>query len=225
MIEVLVFDLDDTLYLERDFVMSGYQAVAKYLADSNICEFQSAFSCMAHAFATQGRQTVFTALAERFPKTSTMLADLIEVYRQHSPAIGLFPGYLQLLQEFTRRYRLGIITDGLPAVQKRKVQALGLDGIMDKIIYTWTYGADKEKPHPYSFSLMLESLQAKPDSALFIGDNPDKDCKGAHQAGMKCIQVQHPMVNGIRPGSTTDEEPEFVVETLLQVPPILQHMN
>jgi putative hydrolase of the HAD superfamily len=225
MIEVLVFDLDDTLYLERDFVMSGYQAVANYLADSNICNFESAFSCMAGAFSAQGRQMVFTTLTERFPNTSEMLADLIEVYRQHIPAICLFPGYMELLQEFTRQYRLGIITDGLPAVQERKVRALGLNGIMNKIIYTWEYGADKEKPHPISFSMMLESLRAEPDSAIFIGDNPDKDCKGAHRAGMKCVQVQHPMVNRIRPGSTTQEKPEFVVETLLQLPQILQHMN
>jgi putative hydrolase of the HAD superfamily len=225
MIEVLVFDLDDTLYLERDFVMSGYQAVAKYLADSNICDFQSAFSCMAGAFSSQGRQMVFATLMEDFPNTSEMVADLIEVYRRHTPAICLFPGYMELLQEFAQRYRLGIITDGLPAVQERKVRALGLDGIMNNIIYTWAYGADREKPHPFSFSLMLESLRTEPDSALFVGDNPDKDCKGAHQAGMKCVQVQHPMVNRIRPDLTTQETPEFVVETLLQLPQILRHMN
>jgi putative hydrolase of the HAD superfamily len=225
MIDVLVFDLDDTLYLEKDFVMSGYQAVARYLADSNVCDSRSAFSCMAETFATQGRRMAFSALAQKFPDAAAMIADLIEVYRQHSPAICLFPGYWGLLQEFAGRYRLGIITDGLPAVQERKVRALGLDGIMNKIIYTWVYGVEKEKPHPFSFSLMLESLRAEPDSALFIGDNPDKDCRGAHQAGMKCVQVQHPMTNKPGSGSKTVEQPEFVIDSLHQLPQILQHMN
>jgi putative hydrolase of the HAD superfamily len=225
MIEALIFDLDDTLYLERDFVMSGYQAVARHLADTGICDHQSAFSCMTGTFSSEGRQMVFTALTERFPNTSGMLADLIEVYRRHNPAICLFPGYPELLRGFAQRYRLGIITDGLPSVQERKVQALGLDGIMNKIIYTWAYGPDKEKPHPFSFSLMLESLRAEPGSALFIGDNPEKDCKGAHQAGMRCVQVKHPKANATRSGSVVQEQPEFVVETLHQLPQILQHMN
>ena len=29
--KAVIFDLDDTLILERDFVFSGYRAVAKYL--------------------------------------------------------------------------------------------------------------------------------------------------------------------------------------------------
>lgn len=225
MIEVLIFDLDDTLYLEKDFVMSGYQAVGKYLADSNVCDRQSAFSCMAETFSTQGRQMVFPTLMEKFPNISATLADLIEVYRQHRPAICLFPGYQGLLQEFVHQYRLGVITDGLPAVQARKVRALGLEDVMEKIIYTWEYGTDKQKPHPFAFSLMLESLRAKPGSALFVGDNPDKDCKGAHQAGMICVQVQHPMVSGVGPGATMHEKPEFIIDTLLQLPQILRHMN
>jgi putative hydrolase of the HAD superfamily len=225
MIEALIFDLDDTLYLENDFVMSGYRAVARFLADTDVCGFQDAFDCMAETFVAEGRQKVFHALLEKFPNSSTMLSDLVEVYRQHNPSICLFPGYSDLLQKLAHQYRLGVITDGLPAVQARKVRALGLESVMDKIIYTWVYGADKEKPHPYSFSLMLEFLQIEPESVLFIGDNPNKDCRGAHGAGMKCAQVLHPAVNGIRPDAEIKETPEFVIDTLLQLPQILGHFN
>ena len=225
MIEALVFDLDDTLYLESDFVMSGYRAVAQFLADTDVCDFQNAFDCMAETFVAEGRQKVFHALLERFPNSSTILSDLVEVYRQHNPSISLFPGYSDLLQKLAHQYRLGVITDGLPAVQARKVRALGLESVMDKIIYTWVYGTDKEKPHPFSFSLMLEYLKMEPECVLFIGDNPIKDCSGAHGAGMKCAQVRHPAVNGIYPDAQIKETPEFVIDTLLQLPQILRHLN
>ena len=188
MIRALIFDLDDTLYCEKDFVMSGYRAVARYLFDRGSCSFEKAFSLMTETFETQGRQHVFPALFGHLADDSITIPELVEIYRRHEPIINLCPGYKELLQDFSRHYRLGIITDGLPAVQGQKVQALGLKNIMDKIIYTWDYGPEKEKPHPYSFSLMLQCLDTEPDSALFIGDNPEKDCKGAHGIGMKCIR-------------------------------------
>jgi putative hydrolase of the HAD superfamily len=225
MIEALVFDLDDTLYSERDFAMSGYRAVAQYLADSGDCDFQTALSCMAKTFVAEGRQRVFPALLEQLSNTSKTLPDLVEIYRQHNPAICLFPGYTKLLAGLARQYRLGVITDGLPAVQARKVRALGLDCVMDKIIYTWAHGADKEKPHPFSFNLMLEYLETDPGSVLFVGDNAEKDCRGAHRAGMKCAHIRRPWTSRPHTRAITREAPEFAIETLLQLPQILQCLN
>jgi putative hydrolase of the HAD superfamily len=225
MIRALVFDLDDTLYPEKDFVTSGYRAVAQHVAKSYGCSFDRAFATMMTALNTLGRQRVFPALLVQFSDASIPLAELVAVYRQHSPKIRLFPGYRGLLREFARHYRLGVITDGLPAVQEQKVRALGLENVMEKIIYTWEFGSAREKPHPLPFSIMLESLDADPESALFIGDNPDKDCKGAHGAGMKCAQVQHPLSRGSRAGTVGRETPEFIIDTLFQLPQILQQMS
>ena len=225
MLRALVFDLDNTLYLERDFVLSGYRAVARHLSDKSRCSYENVFAAMMETLDAKGRHMVFPMLLERFPDISLSISELIDVYRQHKPAICLYPGYLGLLRRLSRQYRLGVITDGLPAVQARKIRALGLRSVMDKVIYTWEYGSEKEKPHPLSFSLMLEFLGAEPASALYIGDNPDKDCRGAHGVGMKFVQVCHPASTGYRPGTAVCENPEYVIETLLQLPQILQHMN
>ncbi len=223
MIQALVFDLDDTLYSERDFVVSGYRAVARYLADNHGCDYDDAFSTMMAALNISGKPAVFPALLARFPNIMIPISELVEIYRQHNPAIHLFPGYLGLLQELTRHYRMGLITDGLPAVQERKVRALDLESVMDKIIYTWEFGS--EKPHPHAFSLMLESLQANPESTLFVGDNPEKDCRGAHGAGMKYAQVEHAASRQGRSSTVSQETPEFVIDTLFQLPQILQQIS
>lgn len=225
MLRALVFDLDNTLYPERDFVMSGYRAVAHHLAEANCCSYETAISIMADTFDVKGRHMVFPSLLEQVRNCSLSISELIDVYRQHKPAIRLCPGYLGLLRKLSRHFRLGLITDGLPAVQAGKVRALGLRGVMDKIIYTWEYGSEKEKPHPLSFSLMLQSLRAEPGCTLYIGDSPEKDCKGAHGVGMKFVQVRYPCSSENGSGDANRESPEYVIETLFQLPQILQHMN
>jgi putative hydrolase of the HAD superfamily len=225
MFRALVFDLDDTLYVENDFLKSGYRAVAKHLAEKGCCSFETAFSIMLEVLGVRGRHMVFPSLLESFPDACLSMQELIDTYRQHTPTIQLCPGYSQLLRQLGRQYSLGIITDGLPSVQERKIRALGLRSIVNKIIYTWEYGPEKQKPHPLSFSLMLESLAADPGSTLFIGDNPEKDCSGAHGVGMKFAQIQNAPSHGGQFIAAAREEPEFIIETLFDLPHILQHMN
>jgi putative hydrolase of the HAD superfamily len=219
MIQALVFDLDDTLYPEVDFVTGGYRAVARYVCEKYGGSYNEIFCAMMTRFTNEGRRSVFPMVVERFLDPGVPVAELVEVYRRHIPEIHMFPGYSCLLQELSRNYRLGILTDGLPEVQKRKVRALGLEHLVDKIIYTWDYGSEMEKPHPMTFSLMLDYLRAEPINALYVGDNPAKDCKGAHQAGMKFAQLRAPSCCDTAAGSV--EKPEFVIDSLYQLPRIL----
>ncbi len=223
MIQALIFDLDDTLYPEKEFARSGFRAVARHIESRYRCSFDLAFSTMMMAFESGGRKEAFPALQLRLPAGLVPLAELVEVYRRHTPEICLFPGYLQLLQELSSRYRLGVITDGLPAVQQRKVRALGIESVMDKIVYTWEYGSDRQKPHPHSFSVMLDSLRVDPQSALYIGDNSDKDCRGAHGVGMKCAEIRHAELEGVSFDSPIREKPDYVLDSLLQLPQVLMN--
>lgn len=222
MVEAIVFDLDDTLYPERNFVESGYRAVARHLANVYGGDFDGLFSTMITTWDRSGKQMVFPSLLKQFPEIPLSMSELIHVYRRHTPQISMFPGYWELLQALRCHYRIGIITDGLPEVQERKVMALGLDGIMNAIIYTWKYGPDKQKPHPLPFYLMLDYLQTYPESSLFVGDNAEKDWKGALAAGMKYVHVQNS--NGDNT-SLPEKMPESVIRSLHQLPAILQDLN
>jgi putative hydrolase of the HAD superfamily len=225
MIQVLIFDLDDTLYPEKAFVTSGYRAVARYVAEHYDCNFDQTFSVMMSAYESLGRKKVFPALMAKFPEAPIQISEIVEVYRQHQPAIDLFPGYLALLKEFALQYRLGVITDGLPAVQERKFRALGLEDVIEKVVYSWEYGSEREKPHPFSFSLMLQSLQSEPNSALFIGDNPEKDGRGARGAGMKYAQIRHGQLQASNENIVGPSSSEFTLESLFQLPKLLQQMS
>jgi len=218
-IEALLFDLDDTLYLESDFVASGYRAVARFIGARRGMGHEEILYTMMRTFTAHGRRAVLPRVIDRYLDASVTVADLVEIYRNHGPRIRLLPGYGPLLRRLGRRHRLGILTDGLPEVQERKVTALGLGKIVDDVVYTWKQGPERQKPDPAGFLALLERFGTDPARALYVGDNPDKDCAGAHRAGMKFVQVAGRQV---RPGPTREGgAAEFVIENLHQLPGVL----
>ncbi len=222
MIEALIFDLDDTLYVEGDFVASGYRAVAHHIALRYSLPEDRVFDEMMATFDAQGREKVLVAAKDRFMDSSVSVAELVDVYRGHSPTIQLLPGYAELLERLRDDFKMGIVTDGLPEVQKRKIQALRLEEMMDSIVYTWEYGPEREKPHPFGFGLMLATLGTSPSNALYIGDNPDKDCRGAHGAGLQFVQVVARANTEEAATVIPNERADFAINNLHELPGILQ---
>lgn len=223
MIEALLFDLDDTLYLESDYVASGYRAVARYLAENYGRSYNEVFYTMMSVFVCRGRRMVFPIVIDRFLNSSVSIPELLQVYRCHTPKIHLFPGYSELLRLLGKDHYIGIITDGLPEVQKRKVAALGLELLVDRVLYTWEYGAENEKPHPLGFSLMMDHFRVEPRKSIFVGDNPVKDCQGARAAGMKAAQIRTGRREGNAGIPDGERTADYVIDSLYELPPILRN--
>jgi len=225
MIRALIFDLDDTLYPERDFVASGCRAVAHYMAVKYGTNANEAYCVMMETFAVHGRRSIMPVVIDKLLRGSVPIAELVEVYRQHAPEISLFPGYSKLIEQLAQQYRLGLITDGLPDVQRRKVRALELEARINQIIYTWDHGPQREKPHPFAFDMMLEALNVGPRQALFVGDNPDKDCRGALGVGMRCVLIQIRTSQAECLESRMANGDVYVIEGLLHLPELLHLLN
>jgi putative hydrolase of the HAD superfamily len=224
MIEAVIFDLDDTLYRERDFVASGYGAVSRHVAKAAGLPARNIFRAMMRTLSIAGRRAVFPMVIADFLKDPIPVGELVEIYRNHIPQIRLFPGYDRLLKQLRQQLKLGIITDGLPSVQRRKVEALGLLQAVDHIIYTGDFGPQKEKPDPLAFSLMMQRLKADPSRTIYVGDNPSKDRIGAHRAGMRFAMVRP---RGLRRQEVLPEDnpAEFTVGSLLELPQILKRAD
>jgi putative hydrolase of the HAD superfamily len=189
-IEAIVFDLDDTLYVESDFVASGYRAVARRVAAARGVPERDVFYTMMSVFASQGREHVLPCVIERYLEPSTPIAELVAIYRAHTPSVRLLPGYAAVLRGLARDYRLGIITDGDPQVQRNKVSALGLAALVNEVIYTWDYGESRQKPDPFAFRLMARGLGVEPGRIVYVGDNLEKDGRGAAAAGFEFVAVR-----------------------------------
>ena len=191
--KAVIFDLDDTLYEERQFVESGFRAVAHVLAKRSGRTETALFARMLEILQAQGRGAIFdTLLAEVSPGSHTPdeVRLLLYVYRSHRPAIALFPEArptLALLRE--AGYRLGIVTDGAGTVQRNKIAALDLEPLVDAVVCTDEIGREWWKPSTTPFNVALALLDVAAADAAYVGNDPGKDFAGPNALGMRTIQI------------------------------------
>lgn len=180
----IAFDLDDTLYKERDFVMSGRAAVARHFSSNARMSSEKLMSLMCSA------DNAFDALLAipEIKNNGTQISDVLDVYRNHFPHICLSQESRDVLAEVkTMDAYIGIITDGRKTTQWNKIKALGLDAIIDgrNIIVSEDIGADKITSRP--FEIMMERCPAM--RYVYIGDNPSKDFRQARRLGWITVML------------------------------------
>jgi putative hydrolase of the HAD superfamily len=189
----VVFDLDDTLYLERDYVRSGFRQVASEVLRLTDLPEESTFSFLWNQFTSGVRGNTFDLLLEQhksilrgFDRTQ-----LIEIYRSHSPKIELSEAIKRLLESLrVRDCAIGIISDGAFASQQAKVTALGLNSLVDQIVLTDTWGSSRWKPHPRGFITLMNVWQFEPDQMVYVADNPTKDFVTPKQMGWTTVRLR-----------------------------------
>jgi len=81
--------------------------------------------------------------------------------------------------------RLGVITNGPTDKQRRKVEALGLRDRLGAVLISEAFGA--AKPDARIFRAAAAELDLEPRDCMFVGDNPEKDVRGAAAAGMRAV--------------------------------------
>ena len=123
---VVVFDLDDTLYNEIDFLISAYKSIAKNIDET---KSKKIFSVMFSLY--RNNQDVFKYLTKVYPIEKKLL---LEIYREHIPNIKLRSYIHNLFQEIHNKSgKLALLTDGRSSTQRNKLKALGLEDIFDYI--------------------------------------------------------------------------------------------
>lgn len=196
----LVLDLDDTLYLERDFVRSGFRAVEQ---ETRIDGF---FDAAWRIFEQGGRGDIFDRALARLG-ASADVPRLVALYRAHRPSIRLAADAGALLDRWEGP--LGLISDGPAATQRSKLGALGIGDRFRSKILTGDWGAEFYKPHPRAFIETERRLGA--GAYVYIADNPAKDFEAPKRLGWRTIRIQrekglYAEVEGV--------EADFVVRTL-----------
>ena len=175
----VIFDLDDTLYSEKDYVKSGYKAVSDYLGGN----FES---------------TLWRYFENGYAAIDKLLSDInrndekneaLRVYREHMPSIRLYDGVMDMIEDLKARgIKVGIITDGRPTGQRNKLKALGLLDVIDDYIITDELGGIQfRKPCDIAFRIMQNRWRLPASEIVYIGDNGTKDFQAPRQLGMKCL--------------------------------------
>jgi len=211
----VIFDLDDTLYPRRRFVLSGFAAVARRVERSGDAEARAAFAVLTRAFRTmRGRE--LQVLAGHFNLPTWIVPQLIEVIRAHEPRLRLPRASARALEHLSHGWRIGVVTNGPPDIQARKVEALGLAPLVDTVVYAHAIGRGFGKPDRAPFVEAARRLGVPLARAVFVGDDPVADITGAQQAGMYAIRM-------LRPGARVCEAAgaaDAVVESIDEVPSV-----
>jgi len=96
--------------------------------------------------------------------------------------------HLQLLNDLTPRYRLGLVSNFDHAPTAQAVLARhGVHRCFDVTLISHDFG--RRKPHPAIFREALHRLGATPAEALYVGDSAADDVLGAQAVGLDVAWV------------------------------------
>ncbi|MBO6129126.1 MAG: ATP-grasp domain-containing protein [Pseudobutyrivibrio sp.] len=184
-IKGVIFDLDDTLYSEKEYVRSGYTKIEEYLGISDAAD-------RLWQLFLEGKQAIDEYLSE-IQRTDEK-DNCLKVYREQLPDIHLYDGVQELISDLKQSgIKVGIITDGRVEGQQNKIQQLGLSEMVEDIIITDSLGGIQfRKPNDISFRIMQNRWCIPFEQIMYVGDNVNKDFQAPKQLGMKWVWFKNP---------------------------------
>lgn len=194
MYKVVLFDLDDTLYLERDYVYSGYKVIANFIGEKyNLLSDNLYFKMI--ELSKESYSNVFNRLFNFYDIKidNNELKKIIGIYKNHFPNIKLCKDSEKAINILLEKgIRLGLITDGDSIQQRNKINALKIEKYFEKIIITDELAPNREfwKPNKKAFEIMVDFFKEEPRNMLYIGDNLNKDPFGALEVGINFKQIR-----------------------------------
>lgn len=221
----VIFDLDDTLYPERQFAIEGFRSAARW-AERRFGVKGLDVEMTGMLDAGMLGKLFATVLSRHVPEhTADDVKAFHEAYRQcDEPQLTLFDDAVQALAHYEARGPIGLITDGTHHVQRTKVRALGIEPRFAKIVFTGALGENRafHKPHPRAYELVAEAIGSAGDRFAYVGDNPAKDFVAPNAMGWVSVLVHRegPRIHDVEkvaPGG----EPQHTIASLTELPDVL----
>lgn len=189
-VDAIVMDLDDTVYLKRDYVRSGFEAVGRWAqGELGVADFaQRAWA----VFETGARGTIFDQVLTETGarRDDAVITALVARYRTHAPTISLAPDARRGLERWYGRVGLATVTDGAISSQHAKIRALGLDQWAPRVVCTAALGPGKAMPHPEAFLQVQQELGVDGKGCVYVADDPVQDFAGPKALGWRTVRVR-----------------------------------
>lgn len=203
----VIFDLDDTLIYEIDFLKSAYKEISEFLNDDEVYEIMIEKYFLG--------ENVFEFLEKKY---LVKKEELLHIYRNHIPTIELIDGAKELLQNLVNKNcRLGLITDGRSITQRNKIKALQIESFFDKIVISEEIGTTK--PNMDNYTIFSHSNA----QFYYIGDNITKDFVTPNHLGWTTICLLDNGKNIHKQNFELDNKflPKFKIKNLLEINTII----
>lgn len=190
--KIFVFDLDDTLISEKDYIKSGFAVVSKYISEKFSLSCSEVEEKIEKCFEINSKN-VFNRVLDSFyiDYKDEDIKELIKIYRNHIPNINLYEDAKEVIEFlFKNDYKLGIITDGYKETQKNKLKVLNIEKYFQHIVVTDDLGREFWKPSEVPYKIIKEKFNCSYKDMVYIGDNVEKDFITAKKLGMETVQIE-----------------------------------
>lgn len=191
MIKLVIFDLDDTLVSEYDYIKSGYKKVSEHICSKYGIDSRNVYDELLELFDKKTKN-VFNVLLEKhdIKYSQKDIMELVTTYREHVPSINFYDDVLPFLDKLkSKSIKVGIISDGYLESQRNKINVLGANDIFDYIILTDELGKEFWKPSLKPFGMMRDKFGFEYDEMIYIGDNPQKDFYIKKYFNIKTVRI------------------------------------
>ena len=122
-----------------------------------------------------------------------------------------------LLQQLKAFYRLAVITNADPTIQKEKLRRAGAIPLVETIVISGEQ--PKAKPHASIFHTACSLLSVPPDHCVMVGDSLHADVQGGLNVGvLATVWVNFDE----RELKMTDPKPHYTVRSIAELPRILE---
>ena len=178
----VVFDLDDTLFDQKAWMLAKLKLTWSEVADRLPPRKQ--FLTLALRVIEEGnRAHLFDALANELGWDDVTRLSVIECYRRARPSHApIYPDVVATLHQLRRLgYRLALLTDNPATSQRLKLDVCGLGELFDAVVFTDELGASK--PDSRGFDACGKALGISAGQLVMVGDNLFRDIQGAQNAG------------------------------------------
>lgn len=225
-IRAMVFDMDDTLYEEKEYVKSGFKTLDEWVIQK--FEFTGFYETALDLFNSGERKFLFNKTLERLnlEYDDTLIKYMVDQYRSHEPDIHLIEDAEWVIENVRNTVRIGLISDGYLVAQEKKVNALKLQEKFHSVILTDRLGREHWKPSHIPYEQASLELKVPHDQCVYIGDNINKDFITAKKLGWTTIQIERH--NGVYLGIVADQEYEahYKIDNLRKLSdlPLLSHL-
>ena len=196
-IKAVLFDVDETLFdrvLAQQAVLELIvkqlpQVFAGYDSERVLAAFLESDRVTTEVFNSGGpsegsrdrRSKLFLQLLGIDEKYT---AKITELYVKDYPGIKAHvDGAVPVIKELSRKYQMGVVSNGYTDVQYRKLEAMGLRDLFSCIVLSEEFGI--RKPNPGIFHQAALLLHMQPQACLYVGDSYTNDVIGGKNAGMQ----------------------------------------
>lgn len=171
--DLVMFDLDDTLYDEKKYLFAAYKIIATYIVENNSeAKINALLLYFQKEFVKNGRSNLFDKVKKKF-KVTFSITHCLSLMRNVNLKVKLklFKNSFELLSDAVIKSNVCVVTNGNPLQQKNKVNLIDWKGLDKKIKF---YYANEVEPKPSKkifTDIIKYDYNINPKRVLMIGDS------------------------------------------------------